>query len=435
MMNLTLSSLSIHFLTHNSPLLTKLNSRNSFSIFNLELFHSFSPLISGYAPSLLNIKHSKFKYFLSQAISLNNQNFFNQQFSQKLDSISESTVNISDCQFIRCFPKENSYDGCEGGAILCRGVMLHLSKTLFRSNYAFKAGGAVRISCSAISEISNCQFYENSVTNYAAALSAFNVFELSISNCSFFYNHAKKMNSALGLALCPLVTLTNLRFGKNYAKNGGTMMFEASTIHLNSVISYKNNQSDTGSIFTSNSTILNIINGQFTEESDDIPSIISTSDDTINISNCTFSNGKHSYIETNGANINVDDTLIYSKTFNYTLPVLIQLNNNQQNESLVDSPEDEPWNIIQTHVHKKIKVTAIAAHLKQPYHSKIMFISYIFVIILLAIGIKMYFSSGSQKPPDDLSGLFDEDDQATFLIDDDDDIKSDDFHQPNLNKK
>ena len=429
MKNLSISSLTLCFLKFNSPLLetSKSYNRNSLSLYKSFFFNSFSPIVTGHAPSLLNIKHNSFKNFLSHAISLNNQEFFNQRFSQKLYNISESNVNISNCLFLLCFPLENSYDGCEGGAILCRGVILHLSKSLFRSNYAFKAGGAIRISCSALSDITDCRFYENSVTNYAGAFSAFNVFELFMSNCSFFYNYAEKMNAALGLALCPSVILKDLTFGHNGAKHCGTMMFEASSIHLHNVISYKNHNLDTGSIFTSNSTILEIKNGKFCERSDKIPSILSNSGDTITILESEFSIKKDSFIKKNGANVIIGDSVIYSKELDSIIPTLN--NYNKSESSTILDPKDDNWNNINQkddqlnninqkndQLNKNDKINPKPIPKKQSNYSILIFISYFIVIILLGIGIKKYFSTGYSNRTNNLSSLFDDDDDRELLL-------------------
>lgn len=410
-LNQTVHGLTLKNIFSKSPLISLPYSSNAktFSFINSDISKSFNSAIRGIAPEYTSLSSIKFSNFLNTGVHLADSESTSKQIFKIRPKINSSICTLTDCQFIQCQAPTPTFDGCEGGGLLARGVILTLSKCLFRQNYAHITAGGLRVTSSALTDISDTTFYENKASSFAAAASFWNVFSLSLSNCNFILNSCDEEVSGIALSDCPSVSLSNIQFMNNSAKKFATLFIESSMVDADKLVFSGNKLDKESSLYTQDKADVSIKNSNFIELTEDSISISAQDDDQINLESCNFNLDEEHSLNLKGAKI-TKSNLQFSIENSFSFTVLQPLDATKVVPQQIDDGQVMP---IVTRKVSTPRATPSPTPKIRVNKSMIMLIAYGFVIFMLIIGIKIYFSTGSPsnvtiRGPEDTS-LFGDD--------------------------
>ena len=143
---------------------------------------------------------------------------------------SEYFTNLKDTIFFSCHSLSTKYDGSEGGALFCSGVILSLTNCIFVNNSIIHNAGALKICSSTKTDIINSLFSENKADSFAGAIFCYLIYDISFQNTNFSYNSCKKEVGALALSLCDISSLSYCSFTCNNCSSKAALYTEVSEV-------------------------------------------------------------------------------------------------------------------------------------------------------------------------------------------------------------
>lgn len=416
-MNITICSAVLSSIQSRSPLISRPLSRE-FSFLKIEksrFAKSFSPILTGRMPSLYQISNSKFSDILNSAIILDSTELNGTTFNQK-QKINSSISSITNCQFIRCIQQNFFFNSVEGGAILIRGLIVSISDCIFRQNQVSQIGAAIRVSSSAKFSVDKCLIAENNATYYCAGISLFHVFESSITNNNFTFNFCKGQVSALMLTRCLNSVLDNNIFVNNTAKSNAATYIEISNAQISSFIYISNTASVATSLIVtkySNTTVNNTYFSDLAKQ----PSVFVSEYGAVNISNSFFGGVLKDEVVKDEDGESITEDCEEGQKKEIELENLTSISVQAETEEV---RQDYIPNFLgAAHEHN----TPLSRHtfVEEVDHgldkSTIMIIAYAIVIMMLIVGLRMYFNGNGATQQGVSTSIFGDEDDDDNLAD------------------
>ncbi|WP_407381099.1 hypothetical protein [Methanobrevibacter sp.] len=142
-------------------------------------------------------------------------------------------LNATNCNFI------NNTAYHDGGALATYWGNSYVYNSVFKSNYAERDGGSVRVGVYSTTLTENCTFDNNTAKEWGGALYNWPG-ELTVNNCTISNNYAGTQGGAM-ITSGPL-TVTNSKIINNSAlRKGGVIYIAEETPHIPSTVIFENN--------------------------------------------------------------------------------------------------------------------------------------------------------------------------------------------------
>ena len=421
--NISLKCITVRSLSDNSPFLSfsPTFKKSNFLIQNSKFSNLFgNALFSNSPPSFTRIRKTDFSNSLTTAISLDSQNFDKITFKSRPE-INSSYLQITECQFLRCKSQHYSFNSLEGGGLLLRGIISDISKCVFRQCFAYQNGAAIRVSSSARIDIRDTLIAENVVMHWCGGVSVYFAFNFTMEDCNITNNKSTEKVGALMSARVLDGSLSNLILSNNTAYSHAASWIESSKMLLSNVIFVMNN-ADIASSIVATQRADATINQCFFSDLNKNPSILCENHSKLSITESLFSGVLSDEIikEENGE-VTTNDCKEGEKT-EVVLPELTELPPDVETE---DVKIDVIPNLNINQPMNDIQRPGVNRHTFDPEadthgvdKSTIMIIAYAIVIMLLIIGLRMYFTTGeTQQNANNSTSIFGDDDYENNAAD------------------
>ena len=421
--NISLNCLIVAHLNRKSPFFSfsPTSKFSNFLIQNSKFSKLFgNTIFSNSPPSFINIRKSDFSNTLSTAISLDSQNLDNITFKSRPE-INSSYLQISDCQFLRCKSQYYSFNALEGGGLLLRGIISDMSNCIFRQCFAYQNGAAIRVSSSARVDIRDSLFAENVVMHWCGGVSVYFAFNYTMEDCNMTNNKSTEKVGALMTSRVLDGSLSNLIISNNTAYSHASTWIESGKLQLSNII-YVMNNADISSAIVATQRTETTINDCFFSDLNKNPSILCENYSKLIIKGSMFSGVlTDEIIKEEGGEVTTNDCKEGEKT-EVVLPELSELPPEVETEEVkIDAIPNlninQPMNDVQRPGMNRHTFDA-----ESDTHgidkSTIMIIAYAIVIMLLIIGLRMYFTTGeTQQNVNNSTSIFGDDDYENNAAD------------------
>ena len=222
--------------------------------------------------SLKKLVFNKNIFDFSQTIITKSVHLDSQQEKRVITSreiAKEYTFNVKDAIFVNCRSFSPKLGESEGGALVCAGVVGIIDSCIFVNNSVYQNAGAIKISSSPKTELTNCLFSENKANEFGGAVVCYLIFDFNAENTNFSSNKCTKEVGAIALSLCDTSTFTDCYFYENEAKYFGSFFTEVSEVFLFAAV-FSNNKSPednrTNSLYFSEKSVVKITKSFFISE-------------------------------------------------------------------------------------------------------------------------------------------------------------------------
>ena len=396
--NISLNSLTIVRLKEKSPLFTISPSSkiSTFSFQNCKFSKLFDKSIfSQSTTSFISIKRTEFSDILSTAISIDSQNFDGMTFKSKPE-INSSYLQVTECQFLRCKSHNYDFNSLEGGGLLLRGIIADISNCIFRQCFAYQNGAAIRVSSSARINVNGTFMAENNAIKWCGGISLYFVYNFTMGDCNITTNKVTEKVAGLMVSRVLEAQIINTLMANNTALSHAASWIESSTLSATNMIFVKNNADIASSLVTTQRADVHL-NDCFFSDLNRNPSILCEYNSKITIIGSKFAGTlSDEILKEEGGQVTTDECKEGEKT-EVELPLLSELPPDTESEEVkIDVMPNlnlnQGMNDFQRPGVNRHTFDTEAEHGFDK--STIMIIAYAIVIMLLIVGLRMYFSPG-----------------------------------------